>query len=139
MGDESPESIASQLESELRQFTGGLNRWRHPVNRRVIYTEGIKHLVDRGGAHWLIDAIASWIGSKEFCRAAASDPRIESISFWNLLVSHDRSAVLTARADSDEKPFITQGIAFTDFALSGVDIWCGRDAEYWVLFLPSEY
>jgi len=54
---------AVELKSELRQFTGDLERFRHSLNRRVIYTPGVQHLAERTDSYWLIDVIASWIGS----------------------------------------------------------------------------
>jgi hypothetical protein len=43
---------------DLRQFTGDATRYRHWMNRRVIYTPGIKHLAGQAQAYWLVDAIA---------------------------------------------------------------------------------
>ena len=43
---------ASKLtESDLRQFTGSENWYRHGINRRVVFTDGAKYLADEGGAH----------------------------------------------------------------------------------------
>ncbi|MEE9311985.1 MAG: hypothetical protein V3V10_06170 [Planctomycetota bacterium] len=42
---------ASELKRELRQFTGDLERFRHRINRRVIYTPGVQHLAERTGAY----------------------------------------------------------------------------------------
>ena len=39
MNDQSP-----LTHDELRQFTGDLERYRHPLNRRVIFTPGVHHL-----------------------------------------------------------------------------------------------
>lgn len=131
--------VSDDLVAELAQFTGDLQRWRHSLFRRLIYTPGVRYLAERAGAYWLIDAIASWLGSREFVEAASKDDRIDSISFWTLTVNGDRTAVLAARADSDEPEFIRQEIPFTDFPLREINIWCGRDDDRWVLFLPSEY
>ena len=72
--------------AELDQFTGSTQWFRHSFNRAVIYTEGLQFVAERGGAFWLIDAIASHIGSSRFRQAVANDERIGLLHFWNLAV-----------------------------------------------------
>lgn len=124
---------------DLQQFTGNLERYRHSLNRRVIYTPGVKFLAERGEAYWLIDAIASYFGTPLMKRAIAADPRLETLQFWRLDVAKDQTAVLSARADSGVKPFITQEIPYTDFPLEYVDVWAGFDGDHWTLYLPTEH
>lgn len=123
----------------LNQFTGSTQFYRNAFNRAVLYTEGVQYLAENGEAYWLIDAIAIHIGSREFQLAAAQDERISLIHFWKLAVSPDRSANLTALADSGETPFIVQKIPFTDFPLEQIDIWAGNNGEGFTLMLPGEY
>lgn len=125
--------------AELRQFTGDLQRYRRSFNRQVIYTPGVRYLVERGEAYWLIDAIASYFGTPPMKRALAEDERLRSLQFWRLEVHEDRSATLTARADDGVALFVTQEIPFTDFPLSNVDVWAGFDGEHWTLYLPTEH
>jgi hypothetical protein len=124
---------------DLGRFTGDLTRYRHWQNRRVIYTPGIKYLAGKAQAYWLVDAIASYFGSNEMIRAELRDMRLLQMQFWRLDVLADRSAVLSARADSGEAPFILQSIEYTDFSLDYVDIWAAYDGEHWTLYLPSEH
>lgn len=130
---------AATLEAELQQFTGDLDRYRHLLNRKLIYTPGVQYLAQQAGAYWLIHAIASHIRSDAFDDATRQDPRIDDLHFWKLDVGPDRGAVLTARADSGEPPFITQAIEFTDFPLETIDLWCGFDGRHYTLYLPSEH
>ncbi|WP_437186703.1 DUF6876 family protein [Planctomicrobium sp. SH668] len=125
--------------SQLRQFTGSTQWFRHSFNRAVIYTEGIQFLMEEGKAYWLVDAIASHIGSKEFNKAAAQDDRIGLMHFWKLAVRPDQTATLKAVADSGEQPFIEQQIPFTDFPLEEIDIWAQHNGNSFTLMLPSEY
>ena len=129
----------SSLRTELAQFTGSTQWFRHEFNRAVIYTEGIRYLAEHGKAYWLIDAIASHLASAEFHRAASKDERISLMHFWKLAVKPDQSALLTAIPDSGEPEFIQQTIPFTDFPLDEIDVWAQRDSRHWVLLLPSEY
>ena len=124
---------------DLHHFTGDLERYCHPMNRRVIYTPGVRFVAEQANAYWLVDAIASYFGSKEMTEAFERDDRLKDLQFWRLDVSADCSAVLSSRADSDVAPFIIQLIHYTDFPLERVDIWAGYDGEFWTLYLPSEH
>jgi len=124
-------------EQELRQFTGSELFYQHRNN--LVYTEGIRHVANRGDAYWLVDAISSWIGSQAFVAAVRKDDRIGFMHFWKLEVHEDRTAVLSARADSPDEPFIVQSIPYTDFPLTTIDIWAGYDGSRWTLYLPSEH
>ena len=131
-------SKAHRLLHELSQFTGDLERFRS-ISPSLIYTPGVQYLAQEAHAYWLIDAIASYFPSGSLRRAMVRDPKIESLHFWRLSVNDDDSALLTARVDADEPPFIRQSIKFTDFPLEHIELWCGHDGLYWTLYLPSEH
>lgn len=42
----------------LHHFTGTETWFRHPLVRKVLYTEGVQYLAETGGAYWLLDEIA---------------------------------------------------------------------------------
>ena len=48
---------AAQMRHELGNFTGTEHFYRHPLNRNLIYTDGVKFFADNG-AYWFIDEIA---------------------------------------------------------------------------------
>lgn len=51
-----PEELTTLMDS----WRGGSDeRYRHPFNRRLIYTEGIKSVAEKVGAYWLLDIIAT--------------------------------------------------------------------------------
>ena len=133
------ETAKVQLEQELQHFMGDLVRYRHPLNQNVIYTPGVRYLAEKAEAYWLIDAIASWIGSPEFNQAATQDARIDEMHFWTLEVTADQSALLFAKADGPDKAFIEQPLEWTDFPLPKIDIWAAFDGSHWTLYLPSEH
>ena len=126
-------------QESLRHFAGGLDRYRHGFNRSVLYTEGMRHVAERGGAYWLLDAIASHIGSREFNQAARVDNRVGSFHVWELRKDFDDSARLQARVDAGEPAFIEQDIEWTDFPLEELDVWAANDTEHWHLYLPGEH
>lgn len=130
----------SLTREELSQFIGDLERFVHPLANKVIYTPGVQHVAERGGAYWLIDEIALALTYDQSARSAiAKDERLQSLHFWRLDVHEDKSATLTARADSGDTPFYTKQIPWTDFPLDGIDIWAGSDGRVWTLYLPSEH
>jgi len=123
---------------QLRHFTGDLIRYQHPTQPCVIYTPGVRYVAEQADAYWLIDAIASYFVGDPMKLAIQSDPRLASLQFWRIDVT-GHSAKLTATADQDVEPFVTQHIEFTDFPLEQLDIWAGFDGSYWTLYLPSEH
>lgn len=106
------------------------DHFRH-WTRRLIYTSGVKFLCDEAGAHWLVDAIASYQGQPEV--------KAEEFQVWRLRVA-DTSATLTMTDGNTDKPIVTQAIGHTDFAEPEAEFYVvlspGQPA---VLMLPCEY
>lgn len=52
---------ADKLRAELAQFYGSETIYRHPLNRRVLYTEGVQHFAQNAGngAYWFLDILAT--------------------------------------------------------------------------------
>ena len=113
--------------SDLAQFTGSENWYRHGINRNVLYTDGAQHVAEHGGAYWLLDEIAiaqlynKRVASKEF-------------QFWKLTVRPDRTATLTCD-DGNDNIVLTKEIEFTDFPLDEITLYFVNN----VIHLPSEY
>ena len=124
---------------QLGQFHGDVVRYRHSINPTVVYTPGVKFLADQAGAYWLIDVIASYLTPTFIEKASSTDERICHLHFWRLDVAPDRSALVTARADTGCPPFVNQRVPFTDFPLDCVSVWAGFDGRLWTVYLPSEH
>ena len=120
-------NVATLTTSQLRQFTGSENWYRHGINRSVLYTDGAQFLAERGGAYWLLDIIAI---------AQQHEPRVaqEEFQVWKLLVRADRSATILCDDGNDNSVF-TQEIPFTDFPLDEVKLYFANN----IIHLPSEY
>lgn len=114
-------------EADLAQFTGTEQWYQHPLG--ILYTDGVRHVAQQGGAYWLIDAIASWQLEPD----VRDDSMLQEIQFWKLVVNEDRSAVLTCERDTDDVA-VTQSIPLTDFPLRSIRLFL----EDGVLMLPSE-
>ncbi len=129
----------SQLQEELADFTGTGQYVRHWFHRSLLFTDGVLHLAERAGAHWLVDEIAFQHSAARMRQLIEQDGRLGEMQFWTLTVNEDRSAELTLRADSDVPAAIEHKIPATDFPLETVDLWMAFDGEHWVLYLPSEH
>ncbi len=44
--------------TDLAQFTGTEQWYRHSINRTVLYTDGVRYVAEHGQAYWLLDEIA---------------------------------------------------------------------------------
>src|SRR5258708_12352452 len=75
--------------SDLNQFTGSENWYRHGLNRNVTYTDGAQYLAEKGGAYWLLDAIA-------ICQLHEKRVTAEEFQIWKLPVREDRTAPLVS-------------------------------------------
>jgi hypothetical protein len=112
-------------EGDLHQFTGSENWYRHGLVRKVVYTDGAKHVADAGGAYWLLDEIAF----------AQCDKRIaaEEFQVWTLTV-RGSSASLSC-ADGNGNTVYRKEIEYTDFPLPEITLWFTDNT----VLLPSEY
>src|SRR5208282_3152344 len=113
--------------SNLAQFTGSENWYRHGINRNVLYTDGAQHVAEHGGAYGLLDEIA--VIQPYNKRDAAEDFQV-----WKLAVQADRSATLTCD-DGNGNDVFSKKIEYTDFPLDEITLYFANN----VIHLPSEY
>ena len=120
-------STKTLTEADLRQFTGTETWFRHPLNRKVLYTEGVQYVAEKGGAYWLIDEIAL---IQPYDQKVAA----EAFQVWTLTVRADRTATLACDDGNDNVIFVKE-IAFTDFPLDTIKIYFTDNT----ILLPYEY
>ena len=116
--------------SDLAQFTGTEQWFRHGLNRKCLYTEGVRFVAESAGAYWLIDVIASaqFIGRV----------REETFQVWHLVVNGAGGIVTCDDGGKDgARPFVvySQDLDFTDFPLPEIKFYCCDG----VVMLPTEY
>jgi len=87
----------------------------------LMYTDGIKYLVENADCYWLIDAIASYRKKQPF-------------QLWELKVK-DGKAVLTMKEDTNTPVLVKQEIPYTDFPLDEIKLYLIDG----ILLLTSEY
>ncbi len=114
-------------QEDLQQFTGTETWYRHPLNKKVLYTEGARHVAEAGGAYWLLDEIAC--AQLDLPTVAA-----EEFQHWCLTVNADRTATLTCE-NGDCDVVYSKPIEFTDFPLDEISLYFTNG----VILLPSEY
>ena len=112
--------------SELAQFTGTENWYRHALARNVHYTDGMLFVAERAGAYWLIDEIAL---------AQRAEPVLagEEFQVWALIV--DGTAAVLRCEDGSGRRLLEKRIDYTDFLEPGIKLYCTDG----VIMLPGEY
>lgn len=114
-------------QADLKQFTGSDNFYRHALVRSVLYTDGVQYVAHTGGAYWLLDEIAL---AQRFDKLIAA----EEFQLWKLTVREDRTATLACE-DGDGRSVFTKTIAYTDFPLAEISLYC----IHGTILLPGEY
>lgn len=119
---------AESLREALRQFYGSDTLYRSPLNRSVVYTEGVKHFADAVGGYWLLDILATEPAILKEAREFA-DVR--------LVVKDDRTAQLTVTdggKGADPVVVYERHLNFTDCPVGEWQFFF----ENFTLMLPSE-
>lgn len=136
-------------EVDLRHFHGTEHYWCtgipfHPF----VYTDGVRHVAEKGSAYWLLDLIGSW----QFEKVVKHDKALQDIQFWTLTVNDDQSAEAICERDQGDIA-VRQKLEYTDFPLSKIRFYLQHMWAYWaapkhpnrdpsengILLLPSEY
>lgn len=119
--------------NELNQFSGSDQFFKHGLNRKLIYTEGVQYLAEKARCYWLIDEIA--------CVLLPSLLKKHNDRFYSIRVLvTDCSAVIRV-GDGNNKIYTNHKIEWTDFPITGTPInffLCESD-QYYCLMLPKEY
>jgi hypothetical protein len=116
----------SLTEADLRQFTGTEHWYRHSFVRKVLYTDSVQYVAEKGGAYWLLDEIA-------FVQCGNKRIAAEAFQLWRLRVHPDQTATLTCE-DGNGNTVFTKALTFTDFPLEEITLYFTNG----VILLPSE-
>ena len=114
-------------ESDLREFIGTENWYRHSIYRSFLYTDGVQYVAEKGGAYWLIDKIFA----EQFENINLPE---QEFQVWVLSVQDDKSALLTCH-DGNYNWQHKETIKYTDFPLKEIKFYFQNG----VLLLTSEY
>ena len=113
--------------SDLIQFTGSEQWYRHAMVRDILYTDGVQYVAETAGAYWLIDEITF---AQRFDKLLAA----EEFQSWKLNVNSDHTATLTCE-DGNGGVVFTKAIEYTDFPLAEITLFFLNNT----ILLPSEY
>lgn len=113
--------------ANLNQFTGSETFYRHMLNRKCVFTEGVQYLAEQAGAYWLVDEII-------LAQPYEASLKREEFQVWKLSVRANRSAVLTC-TDGNDNHVYAKDIPWTDFPLHEIELWFANNT----LYLPSEH
>lgn len=119
-----------EILAELPNFYGTYGYTRlSPLFRTFVLTDGAKYLADAAGAWWLMDAIASHLGSyRDEGFVVAKLQRATATNGWVLRLEDGNEGLLT-----------DQLIEFSDFPLDEITLYIIRQDDLRVILLPSEY
>ena len=125
MSSKNPEQLSPEV---MRQFTGSEHWYRGTINRKVVFTDGAKHVADNGGAYWLLDEIA-------LTQLHVKAVKAEEFQVWKLAVDVARQTGTLTCEDGNGKKVFEKALEFTDFPLPEITLWFANNT----IFLPSEY
>jgi hypothetical protein len=122
----------NEIIAELSYFTGTEGYHRiNPLMPNVVGTDGAMRMAELCEAFWLLDVIASHMPSV---------PDEESFTVAWLRKQINDQWLFTLSDDlPPEVTFAAQPIEFSDFPLDEIKLYVGRQDQYWVVLLPSEY
>jgi hypothetical protein len=142
---------SAELQRLISDYSGGSEtRYRHALNRNLIYSEGMLAVANQAGSHWLIDDIAI-LCEPSFRKAWLDGETGIGIVFLDVFTSEqraelaDRPAARMQLSLADDTPVAySQDLTATDFPEGRWTFYLGMDqldenAYVTVLYLPSEH
>ena len=115
---------------DLDSFYGSERFYRHHLNRKLIYTEGVKYVAD-SGTYWLIDEVAI---------ANDYEPKVKAEGFQLWVLTKKGTAGTLTCDDGNGNVVYTQDIPFTDFPLDSIKFYVVDNEQGGLtMMLPSEY
>jgi hypothetical protein len=119
---------ATNLHSELEQFTGTEQYYRPSLFSSMRVTDGVKYFIDQAGAYWFTDIVATEIM-----------PKFKKYDFVTVqLVALDSEAKIVAY-DGDNKRIFLKKIGYTDCPDGEYNFFMQDGGNFVVMMLPSEY
>lgn len=131
-------SMPETLNADLNQFTGTDHYYPHFIinpatGKRFVFTDGVAHLAETYGAHWLLDVVFSH--AMMIMKNTAIDAEDKEFLVGKLTVDAEHKTALFTLEDGNDKQLAFQKIEYTDFPAKSQIIW----VQNGVAMLPSEY
>ena len=116
--------------NELNNFSGTEHYYR--ITPDTVITDGAKFVADKGGAYWLMVAIASYL--PEF-----TSKETFVVATLNVTRTATSSHAILKLDDGNDNILVEQLIEYTDFALNEMKLYACYNGDAWVIMLPREY
>jgi hypothetical protein len=122
--------------NDLTQFIGSTTFYRHPLNRKLLHTEGVQFFLEKAKAFWFLDAVALGVAGKRGWVPSVV-PNYTDFAIVQMKVK-DRSAQVAIKLDSG-MPRLGGFNTSTDCPEGDWTFYLADSPEGVVLMLPSEY
>lgn len=127
----------NNLAVQLKQYTGTEQYFRHGLNRRLVWTDGVQHFADKAGAFWFLDVVAIGThGRPGIVPAVQRDPGGFAVVILHVKNDH---ALVEAYDDIPGRCLYSESIGWTDCPEGEWKFYLVDDVEYVTMMLPSEY
>jgi hypothetical protein len=122
--------MTAQWANELNNFSGTENYYR--IMTDAVITDGAKFVADKGGAYWLITAIASYLPK-------FTQKETFIVATLHVTRTATASTALLKLDDGNDNILAEQFIEYTDFPLDEFKLYACYNGDMWVIMLPREY
>jgi hypothetical protein len=118
--------------SDLQQFYGTENYYKHNLNSNFIYTDGVRYFARNAGngAYWFLDIAATTIFMVH---------KIQREEFLSVKIISTGKSCKIIVTDGSEQELLTKSIGFTDCPEGTWSFFMQYDGEKSVMLLTSEY
>ena len=120
----------NQLKADLAQNYGTAHLYRHFFMKRFVYTDGTKDYMEKAGAYWLMDILAT-----EFMKPIME--KEPDVHYLKMIVNDKSQATITLDDYNGEKLY-SKDIGFTDHVEGEINFILGWDGERVTWCLTSE-
>jgi hypothetical protein len=126
-------TATTDLKNGLANFYGSENMYRHSLNRRMVYTDGVRYFAQEagGGAYWFLDILATEGAN---CIKPKEDQNFVSV---NMTVKDSKAVIKFT--DGNDTVYHTRDIEYTDCPEGEWKFFMIYDGESTTVLLPSEY
>jgi len=125
---------SEELAQVLTRFIGTEHWFRHSINKKMLYTDGVKFFAENAGdsgGYWFLDKVAI-----EILPLVVSKKQYFVV--LTIEVKEDNTANISV-TDGNDHWIASYDIVYTDMQAGVWKFYLQDDIEHAVLLLPSEY
>lgn len=130
-------ATTQEISAIFDESRNGANQFfRHPLNRRFIYSDGVHEVAEKAGAYWLLNILAIEFASvygKAWVKGECG------LGVVYLDVNDSNEATITLSLDDDHPPAYTRHVDYTDFPQGRWTFYINAEEGGLICILPAEY